>query len=232
MTPQAASPQRSYRYYDLLMALFVTVLLCSNLIGPAKLWTLGPLTFGAGVLFFPISYLFGDVLTEVYGFARARKVVWAGFAALIFSSLMTWFVLALPPAEGWPHQGAYELVLSTSPRIAAASIIGYFFGEYFNSMVLAKMKVAMQGRKLWARTIGSTVVGEAVDSVVFFPLAFYGVWPNDLLVQVILSSYAAKVAWEIVLTPVTYRLVAFFKKAEQEDHYDRDTDFTPFSLKT
>ena len=176
-TPPAppAPPRRTYRYYDLVMAAFVTVLLSANVIGAAKVAEIGGFTFGAGVLFFPISYLFGDVLTEVYGYARARRVVWAGFAALAFASFMSWATLAFPPAPGWPHQAAYETVFGATPRIVLASLVAYFCGEFCNSYVLAKMKVRTSGRLLWSRTIGSTIVGEAVDSAVFYPLAFLGV---------------------------------------------------------
>jgi uncharacterized integral membrane protein (TIGR00697 family) len=212
------------------MASFVTVLLCANLIGASKLATVFGYTFGAGVLFFPISYVFGDILTEVYGYARARKVVWAGFGALLFASLMSAVVLAFPPAPGWPHQAAFETVFGNTPRIALASLVAYFAGEFTNSFVLAKMKVAMQGRHLYARTIGSTIAGEAVDSLIFYPLAFLGVWTPAQVLAVMISNYAIKVLWEAVMTPFTYKIVGFLKRAEDEDYYDRDTDFTPFSL--
>jgi len=227
-----SSHTRSYRYYELVMAAFVTVLLCANLIGAAKVARIGPLTFGAGVLFFPISYIFGDVLTEVYGYARARKVVWAGFAALGFASIMSWSVLAFPPAPGWPHQAAYETVFGSTPRIVLASLVAYFCGEFCNSYVLAKMKLATGGRWLFLRTIGSTIVGEAVDSAVFYPVAFLGTWTNELLLGVMLSNYTIKVLWEVAITPFTYRMVNFLKRAEREDYFDRETDFTPFSLRT
>jgi uncharacterized integral membrane protein (TIGR00697 family) len=223
-------PRRSYRYYDLVMASFVTVLLCANVIGAAKVAQVGPFTFGAGVLFFPISYVFGDVLTEVYGYARARKVVWAGFGALAFASFMSWAILAFPPAPGWPHQAAYETVFGATPRIILASLLAYFSGEFCNSYVLAKMKLFTEGRILWARTIGSTIVGEAVDSAIFYPIAFVGVWDGGLLWHVMLTNYALKVLWEAVMTPFTYRVVNFLKRAESEDYFDRNTDFTPFSL--
>ena len=223
--------RRTYRYYDLVMASFVTVLLCANLIGASKIATLFGFTFGAGVLFFPISYVFGDILTEVYGYARARKVVWAGFGALLFASAMSAIVLAFPPAPGWPHQAAFETVFGGTPRIALASLVAYFAGEFTNSFVLAKMKIASEGRHLWARTIGSTIAGEAVDSAIFYPLAFLGVWSGAQVVAVMISNYAIKVAWEALMTPFTYRIVGFLKRAENEDYYDRDTDFTPFSLK-
>jgi uncharacterized integral membrane protein (TIGR00697 family) len=212
------------------MAVFVTVLLCSNLIGPAKVWHVGPLHLGAGILFFPMSYLFGDILTEVYGYARSRRVVWAGFSALVFASFMSWVVLRLPPAPGWHEQAAYETVFGTTPRIAFASMFAYFAGEFSNSYVLAKMKVATRGRWLAARTIGSTVIGEGVDSLIFYPLAFYGVLPNELLAFVLAGNYTAKVLWEVLATPVTYRIVSYLKRVENEDFYDVNTNFTPFSL--
>ncbi len=230
--------QHNYRYYEFVMAAFVTVLICANLIGPAKiaqldLPLLGVVTFGAGVLFFPISYVFGDILTEVYGYARARRVIWAGFAGLGFASFMATVVVALPPAPFWTHQAAYEVAFGNAPRIVAASMIAYFCGEFVNSYVLAKMKIATQGRWLWTRTIGSTIAGEAVDSALFYPLAFYGagIIPDDKLPMVMAAQFVAKVGVEVLLTPVTYRIVNFLKRAEQVDHYDRDTDFSPFALK-
>jgi uncharacterized integral membrane protein (TIGR00697 family) len=226
----APGPRRAYRYYDLVMAAFVTVLLCANLIGASKVAQVRGITFGAGVLFFPISYVFGDVLTEVYGYARARKVVWAGFGALIFASFMTWAVLAFPPAPGWEHQAAFQTVFGATPRIVLASLVAYFCGEFTNSFVLAKMKLLTSGRLLWMRTIGSTIAGEAVDSLIFYPLAFVGIWPTELVVRVLISNYLLKVVWEAVMTPVTYRIVNALKRAEHEDYYDRDTNFTPFSL--
>jgi queuosine precursor transporter len=223
---------RTYKYYDLVMAAFVTMLLCANLIGASKVATLFGFTFSAGVLFFPISYIFGDILTEVYGYARARKVVWAGFGALAFASLMSAVTLAFPPAAGWPHQAAFETVFGGTPRIVAASMVAYFVGEFCNSYVLAKMKILTEGRNLWMRTIGSTIVGEAVDSAIFYPAAFLGVWSNEQVLAVMLTNYALKVGWETVMTPFTYRIVGFLKRTEQEDYYDRNTDFTPFSLRT
>ena len=233
-TPAAppAHPHRTYRYYDLVMAAFVTVLLSANVIGAAKVAEIGGFTFGAGVLFFPISYLFGDVLTEVYGYARARRVVWAGFAALAFASFMSWATLAFPPAPGWPHQAAYETVFGATPRIVLASLVAYFCGEFCNSYVLAKMKIVTSGRLLWTRTIGSTIVGEAVDSALFYPLAFLGAWETGLVLRVMAANYLLKVLWEAVMTPFTYRVVNFLKRVESEDYYDRTTNFTPFSLET
>ena len=231
--------QKQYRYYEFVMAAFVTILICSNLIGPAKivqveLPVLGAVVFGAGVMFFPISYVFGDILTEVYGYARARRVIWAGFAGLAFASFMAAVVVALPPAPFWENQQAYETAFGITWRIAGASMIAYFCGEFANSFVLAKMKIRTAGRWLWTRTIGSTIVGEAVDSSIFYPLAFYnaGIIPNDKLPAVMLAQFIGKVAVEVLLTPVTYKVVGFLKRAENEDHYDRDTDFTPFTLKT
>lgn len=229
---------RSYRYYDLVMAAFVTILICSNLIGPAKiaqldLPVLGVVTFGAGVLFFPISYVFGDILTEVYGYDRARKVIWAGFAGLAFASVMATVVVALPPAPFWNNQGAYEVAFGSTWRIVAASMFAYFCGEFVNSFVLAKMKVLTKGRWLWTRTIGSTIFGEAVDSALFYPLAFYGtgIIPDDKLPMVMLAQFVTKVGVEVLFTPLTYRIVNALKRAENEDYYDRKTNFNPFSLK-
>ena len=229
--------QRTYRYYDFVMVAFVVVLVCSNLIGPAKIAQLdlpliGTLTFGAGVLFFPISYVFGDVLTEVYGFARSRRVIWTGFAALAFASAMAWIIVALPPAPFWHNQHAYEVAFGSAWRISLAGLIAFACGEFVNSMVLAKMKVWTEGKWLWARTIGSTVVGEGVDSLLFYPLAFYGsgIIPDDKLPLVMFAQFLAKTGVEVVLTPVTYRVVAFLKRAESEDYYDRHTDFNPFRL--
>jgi uncharacterized integral membrane protein (TIGR00697 family) len=226
--------QRSYRYYEFVMAAFVTVLICSNLIGPAKIVQVDGLpAFGAGLLFFPISYVFGDVLTEVYGYARARRVIWAGFAGLAFAAVMAAVVVALPPAPFWKNQEAYEIAFGTTWRIAAASMFAYFCGEFANSFVLAKMKIMTAGKWLWTRTIGSTIVGEAVDSALFYPLAFYnsGILPNEILPTIMLAQFVGKVAVEVLFTPVTYKVVGFLKRAENEDYFDRDTDFSPFRLK-
>lgn len=223
---------KKFKYYDLIMAAFVTVLLCSNVIGAEKVVRLWGFTFGAGILFFPISYFFNDILTEVYGYARSRKVVWAGFSALIFASVMAMVVVALPAAPGWVHQDAYQAIFGVTPRIVIASLTAFFCGEFANSFVLAKMKVFTSGKLLWTRTIGSTVAGEAVDSLIFYPVAFYAFWPNDLLLKVMLTNYVLKVVWEVIATPLTYSVVGLLKKKENEDYYDRDTNFTPFSLNT
>jgi uncharacterized integral membrane protein (TIGR00697 family) len=225
--PWKTAPPRVYRFYDLLMVAFVTVLLCSEFIAAGKVATLGSINFGAGVVFFPLSYLFGDVLTEVYGYARSRKVIWAGFSALIFATFMSWVILTLPASDAWPHQAAWETVFSNSWRIVTASLLAFLAGEWVNSVVLAKMKVWTRGKHLWTRTIGSTIAGEAVDSAIFYPLAFLGVWTSSLVLQVMLMNYVAKVMTEVVLTPFTYKVVAFLKRAEHEDYYDIGTNFSP-----
>ena len=237
MNTSAPHTQRQYKYYDFILGGYVCVLLCANLIGPAKLSTVnvplfGDITFLAGVLFFPISYLFGDVLTEVYGYARDRRVVWTGFAALLFAALMASVVVALPPAASWDQQSAVESIFGSTPRIVAGSIIAFWSGSLVNCYVLAKMKVWTQGRWLWTRTIGSTLCGELVDSVLFYFIAFYGKWPMEQLLAVTMTQYVLKTSWEVLMTPVTYKVVAKLKRAEQEDYFDRDTNFTPFRLKT
>ena len=232
------SPQRSYRYYDFVMAAFVCVLLCANLIGAAKaaqitLPVIGTIPFSGGVLFFPISYIFGDILTEVYGYGRDRRVVWAGFAALIFASFMAYVVLALPPvpdAFNLAYQTPLEAVFGNTWRIVAGSMIAFWCGSFANSYVMAKMKIWSAGRLLWMRTIGSTLVGEAVDSGLFYVIAFYGIWPDAQVAKIALAQYLLKTGWEVLMTPVTYRVVAFLKHAEREDWYDRQTNFNPFRL--
>ncbi|MDY7538146.1 queuosine precursor transporter [Undibacterium sp. RTI2.1] len=234
-----ARPIAQYKYYDFVMAAFVTVLLCSNLIGAAKaaevtLPVLGTVTFGAGVLFFPISYIFGDILTEVYGYGRDRRVIWAGFGALIFAAVMSAVVLALKPAAD-PFNRDYQMhldaVFGNTPRIVLGSMIAFWCGSFVNSYVMAKMKIAMAGRQLWMRFIGSTVCGELVDSSLFYVIAFYGIWSNHQLISVIIAQYIFKTGWEVLMTPVTYKIVAFLKRKENEDYYDIDTDFNPFKLK-
>ncbi|MDP9082327.1 MAG: queuosine precursor transporter [Pseudomonadota bacterium] len=229
---------RQFRYYDFVMAAYVCVLLCSNLIGPAKETSIqvpfvGTVTFLSGVLFFPISYIFGDVLTEVYGYGRDRRVVWAGFGALAFASLMASVVVHLPPSDASrANQAAVEAIFGNTPRIVVASIIAFLCGTFVNSFVLAKMKIWTQGRWLWTRIVGSTLCGELVDSVLFYFIAFYGRMTPAHLVAIMFTQYGLKSGWEIFATPLTYRVVAFLKKAENEDYYDTDTNFTPFSLKT
>ena len=231
----AATP-RQFRYFAYVMAAFVAILLLSNLIGASKpsyvtlpngvQWP-----FGAGVLFFPVSYVIGDVLTEVYGYANARRVIWTGFAALLFMAFMAWVVVALPPAAGWPGQEAYEFVFGNSWRIVLASMTAFWAGEFANAFVLAKMKVWTKGRMLWSRTIGSTFIGQGLDSLIFYPLAFYGLagWPIEQLWQVVVSQWAIKTAWEALLTPVTYAVVGFLKRREGVEVFDSSTDFSPFA---
>ena len=223
---------RPLRYFDFLMAAFVTILLLSNVIGAAKptyvtlfgeQWV-----YGAGILFFPIGYVIGDVLTEVYGYARARRVIWAGFAAVLFMAFMSWVVVSLPPAAGWEGQAAYEQVFGQVPRIVFASVAAFWAGEFVNSFVMARMKLLTDGRWLWTRTIGSTVAGQGVDSLLFYPLAFLGVWETGQVVTVMITNWLLKVLWEAVLTPVTYAVVGFLKRREGIDLYDEGTDFTPF----
>jgi queuosine precursor transporter len=229
-----------FKYYDFAMAAFVTILICSNLIGAAKLvqlfefnigsWNVG--LFGAGILFFPLSYVLGDVLTEVYGYARARRVVWAGFAAVSFMAFMAWAVVQMPPAPGWEGQAAYEQVFGLTPRIVIASIFAFWAGELSNAFVMARMKVWSAGKHLWQRTIGSTIVGQGVDSILFYPIAFLGVWTTSQVLTVLVTNYLLKVLWEGILTPVTYKVVAFLKRAEGVDVYDKETNFTPFSVRS
>lgn len=226
---------RPLHYFDFVMAAFVTILLLSNVLGAGKVATIrlpgiGDWPFGAGILFFPIGYVLGDVLTEVYGYARARRCIWAGFAALLFMAFMSWVVVALPPAADWTGQAAYEQIFGQVPRIVFASIAAFWAGEFANSFVLAKMKLWTKGKHLWMRTIGSTVVGQGVDSMIFYPLAFVGAagWTNDLVVKVLFTQWALKVAWEALLTPATYAVVGFLKRREGIDVFDAGTDFTPF----
>ena len=242
---QTAAPQEQirFRYFDLVMAAFVTVLLLSNVIGAAKLsaipvgfwpegWWPAPdglFIFGAGILFFPVSYVIGDVLTEVYGYARARRVIWTGFAAMVFMALMSWAVVAMPPADSWDGQSAYESVFGLVPRIVLASIIAFWAGEFVNSYVLARMKVWTQGKALWSPTIGSTVFGQAVDSAIFYPVAFLGIWETKDVLTVMVTNWALKVLWEAVLTPVTYIVVGKLKQAEGVEIFDTETDFSPFA---
>lgn len=230
---------RTFKYYDLMMAAFVAVILCSNLIGVHKvsyvnLPIYGEYIYGAGVLFFPISYLFGDILTEVYGYKRSRKVIWAGFGALIFASLMALVVTNLPAATTMSadQQAAVNLIFGQTPRIVLASLIAFWVGEFVNSFVLAKLKLLTKGRFLWTRTVGSTILGEIADSAIFYPVAFFGTWSNEQLISVMIGNYFIKVLWEVLATPFTYLIVNWLKRAEHEDYFDRNTDFNPFSLET
>jgi queuosine precursor transporter len=227
-----------FRYYDFVMAAFVAILLLSNVIGAAKpaifnIPFLGEQILGAGILFFPLSYIIGDVLTEVYGYARARRVIWVGFAGLAFLAFMSWAVVALEPANDWPGQASYEFVFGSTWRIVAASMIAFWVGEFVNSFVMAKMKVWTKGRALWSRTIGSTVFGQGVDSLIFYPIAFLGTagWTNATLGQAMLNAWLAKIIWEAALTPVTYAVVGFLKRREGVEIFDNATDFSPFKAK-
>ena len=234
----AALAGRPLKSSDLVMAAFVTILLLSNVIGAGKVAVIelpgiGAWPFGAGILFFPVSYVIGDVLTEVYGYARARRCIWAGFAGLVFMAFMALVVVALPPSPDWGGQAAYEAVFGQVPRIVLASIAAFWAGEFVNSYVLAKMKIWTKGRHLWTRTIGSTLAGQGVDSLIFYPLAFLGAagWTGALVLKVLLTQWALKVAWEALLTPVTYAAVGWLKRREGIDVYDEGTDFTPFRAK-
>jgi queuosine precursor transporter len=231
----ATAHGRNFRYFDLVMAAFVTILLLSNVLGAGKVATIdlpviGDWPFGAGILFFPLAYVIGDVLTEVYGYARARRCIWVGTAALLFMALMSWVVVKLPPAADWTNQPAYDAVFGQVPRIVFASIVAFWAGEFVNSFVLAKMKVLTSGRHLWSRTIGSTVAGQGIDSLLFYPLAFWGAegWTTELVITVLFTQWALKVAWEVLLTPLTYVVVNTLKRREGVDLFDVHTDFTPF----
>ncbi|MEO8460458.1 MAG: queuosine precursor transporter [Dokdonella sp.] len=239
-TAKARARPPGFLYYDLLVGGMVAVLLCSNLIGPAKVGAidlpiLGLLSFGAGNLFFPVSYIFGDVLTEVYGYARARRAIWAGFAGLALASFMTWAILVIPASSSEPFnatlQPALEVVFGNTWRIVLASMLAYWLGDFANSFVMAKMKLWTRGRWLWTRTIGSTLVGQGIDSVTFYPIAFAGIWEGQTIFKVILFNWAMKVSVEVVFTPVTYAVVGFLKRREGVDTYDTTTHFTPFSLR-
>ncbi|OYY71035.1 MAG: hypothetical protein B7Y00_00410 [Sphingomonadales bacterium 17-56-6] len=226
---------RQFRYYDFVMAAFVAILLLSNIIGAAKPAALTingeQWIFGAGILFFPLGYVIGDVLTEVYGYARARRVIWVGFAALLFMAFMSWVVVALPPAPGWQGQAAYESVFGQVWRIVFASITAFWAGEFVNSYVMARMKIWTGGKHLWSRTIGSTVVGQGIDSIIFYPLAFLGIWSNAQVISVMITNWLLKVGWEVVLTPVTYGVVGWLKRKEGVDIFDEGTNFSPFKTK-
>lgn len=233
-----AANVRHFRYYDLIMAAFVAILILSNIIGASKrsvidLPFIGEWPFGAGVMFFPLSYVIGDMLTEVYGYARARRVIWTGFAALAFLAFMAWVVVSLPPAPGWEGQAAYEAVFGNSWRIVIASMIAFWAGEFANSLVVAKMKIADNGRRMGLRFVASTVVGQGLDSLIFYPIAFYGLesWPTGELMKTVLSQWAIKTGWEIILLPITVAIVVWLKRREGVDVFDEGTDFNPFGAK-
>jgi uncharacterized integral membrane protein (TIGR00697 family) len=214
---------RAYRHLATITAFFVAVLILSN-VASTKVVDLGPFTFDGGTLLFPLAYIFGDVLTEVYGYRVSRRVIWTGFASLGLMVVTLAVVDALPP-----RSEAFSAVLGQAPRIALASLIAYWAGEFVNAFVLAKLKVRTAGRWLWARTISSTLVGQGVDTAVFLLAAFYGAWPVDLLWTVFVSNYVFKVGVEVLFTPITYQVVGFLKRAEHEDYFDRGTDFNPLA---
>ena len=222
--------EHKYRYYDGIMVLFVAVLMISNIVA-TKIFRIFAFNFSGGVVLFPISYIFGDILTEVYGYARSRKVIWMGFFCSALMTVTIIIVGLLPPGEGWKFQKEYEVILGGTPRIVIGSFIAYLAGEFVNAFTLAKMKILTRGKWLWMRTIGSTILGEGIDTVLFVTIAFAGILPGPLLVSVILSNYLFKCGFEIAVTPLTYKIVAVLKKSEKEDYYDHETDFNPFHFK-
>lgn len=218
---------KSYAYFNIISVFFVTVLIVSN-IASSKIVDLRWFVFDGGTLLFPLSYIFGDILTEVYGYKKSRQVIWLGFFSILLMSLVFIIVGYLPPAAGWDNQDAYNKILGLTPRIVVASLVAYFCGEFLNSFILAKMKILTKGKWLWTRTIGSTVVGEFVDSLIFVLVAFVGILPNSLLLTLIVSNYIFKTVIEILFTPITYKLINFLKKREKEDFFDYNTNFNPF----
>lgn len=226
---QPGTSTKAFKHLDTITVLFVTVLLISN-VASTKIVAFGPLTFDGGTILFPLSYIFGDILTEVYGYARSRKVIWLGFAAALLMSLTFIAVGALPPAADWQYQTAYEQILGLTPRIVLASLIAYFAGEFSNSFILAKLKILTQGKRLWMRTIGSTLMGQLIDTVLFILIAFTGVFPGSLLWTLIVSNYVFKCGVEVLFTPITYWITGWLKQQEREDYYDIETDFNPFHL--
>lgn len=221
---------KNYKYLGTISVFFVSVLLISN-VASTKIVDLKWFTFDGGTLLFPLSYIFGDILTEVYGYRKSRHVIWLGFFMALLMALIFIIVGILPSAPDWGNQSAYDLILGLTPRIVIASLVAYSFGEFSNSFILAKMKIWTKGKMLWTRTIGSTLVGELIDSAIFIIIAFWGVLPNSLLLTLIISNYIFKTAIEILFTPATYKIVKFLKKEESEDYYDIDTNFNPFSNK-
>jgi uncharacterized integral membrane protein (TIGR00697 family) len=219
----------SLRYFDVLVALFVAVLLISN-IASTKILTLWKFTFDGGTILFPLSYIFGDILTEVYGFKRSRRVIWLGFFSALLMSLVLFVVQKLPAAADWPNQQAFETLLGFVPRIVLASLVAYFMGEFSNSITLSVLKIRTKGKFLWVRTIFSTVIGEGIDTIIFCMIAFYGTVPGNVLWAIIISNYIFKCAVEILLTPVTYKIVKFLKKKEEADIYDYGVNYNPFQI--
>ena len=221
--------QKSYKYLGAISVFFVSVLLISN-VASAKIVDFGWFTFDGGTLLFPLSYIFGDILTEVYGYKQSRRVIWLGFFSAFMMSVIFIVVGKLPSAPGWNNQVAYDAILGLTPRLVIASLIAYASGEFSNSYILAKMKIFTKGKMLWTRTIGSTIVGEFVDSILFIVIAFFGILPNSLLITLIISNYIFKTSIEVIFTPITYKVVNFLKKKENEDYYDTDTNFNPFKI--
>ncbi len=219
-----------FKYFDIILGLFVAVLLISN-VASTKILNFGPFTFDGGTILFPIIYIFGDVLTEVYGYKAARRVIWTGFLSALLMSVVFIIVGKLPAAADWVNQDAYDKILGLTPRIVVASLLAYFAGEFSNSVTLAKMKLWTKGRYLWSRTIGSTIIGEGIDTVLFVVIAFAGVLPASLLISIIISNYIFKVGFETIATPFTYFVVSKLKREERVDAYDHSTSFNPFSLK-
>lgn len=220
---------RAFKHLDAITVLFVTVLLISN-VASTKIVDFGFFTFDGGTLLFPLSYIFGDILTEVYGYGRSRRVIWMGFAAALLMSVTFMIVGALPAAADWPNQAAYDKILGLTPRIVLASLVAYFAGEFSNSLILAKLKIATRGRWLWLRTISSTLVGQVLDTALFILIAFAGIFPAELIAVLVVSNYLFKCGVEILFTPFTYWLTGWLKQQEQEDYYDTQTDFSPFHL--
>ena len=216
--------------YTFITALFAVILIVSN-IASTKITAFWGLTLDAGTLLFPLSYIFGDILTEVYGYAASRRVIWIGFVGSFLASAIFMLVAVLPSAPDWGNQDAYMAILGLTPRIVAASLLAYLVGQFANSYVLARMKVMTEGKWLAARTIGSTLVGELLDSAIFVVAAFFGVFTNDIIVPLIVSNYIFKVGVEVVFTPLTYAIVAYLKRTECVDTYDRGTNFNPFRLR-
>ena len=219
-----------YKYYDLLASIFIVVLVISNLVGQ-KICAFGPFRVSGAQLLFPITYIFGDIFTEVYGYAGSRRIIWLGFLANALMAALGNLIVALPPAPEWPNQAAFATVFHQVPRLVVASLIAYWCGEFANSFTLAKMKLITKGRYLWTRTVGSTVVGQAVDTVILVLIAFTGQVTESGLVRLVVSAYLFKVLYEVVMTPVTYWMVGFLKQTEGIDTFDYKTRFTPFATK-
>jgi len=221
--------EKNYKYLGIISVFFVSVLLISN-VASTKIVDFGMFTFDAGTLLFPLSYIFGDILTEVYGYKKSKQVIWLGFFMALLMSLVFIIVGALPAASDWGNQEAYDKILGLTPRIVLASLVAYTLGSFSNAFILAKMKIWSKGKKLWARTIGSTIVGELVDSTLFILIAFVGILPSSLLLTLIISNYIFKTLIEILFTPITYKVVSFLKEKESEDYYDEQTNFNPFKI--